>query len=140
MINWNEMNGLHVISKLEQILGRWFGVEMIYTDLHSKIRSRQLERDYEFKNHFMKVQMEMNYGHEYVAQDIEKTTDLLSSSGDHTVEFNSFFDHVKGFSSKVEVEGEYLGTVSAYPFIHDIVTHEEIETIKAKMIECGADK
>ncbi len=138
MINWNDMNGLHVISKLEEILGRWFGVEMIYSDLQGKVRSKQMEKDYNFKNHFMKVQMGLNYGHEFIGQDIEKITDKLSTETERTIEFDSFFEYVKGFSSKVEVEGEYLGTVSAYPFIHNTITGEEVDVIKAKMIECGA--
>ncbi len=137
MINWKEMSGLHVIAKMEEILGRWFGVELIYTDLHSKIRSKQLDREYSFKSHFMKVQMAMNYGHEYIGQDIEMLTEQLESSSDRTVLTSSFFDHVKGFASKVMVDGEFLGTVCAYPFLLDSITKDEVEALQAKLVTCG---
>ena len=59
MINWTEMSSLHVISKLEEILNKWYGVELFWTDMHYKIRSNHLEKDHDFYNQFMKVQMNM---------------------------------------------------------------------------------
>jgi len=140
MINWKEMSNLHVISKLEEILSKWFGVEMIYTDEHSKIRSKHLDKDFNYKSHFMKVQMGMSYGYEYLGQDIEKCTELLSNKESSSINFASFFPHVKGVASKVMVEGEYLGTVFAYPFLMDDITQAELEELKLKMVESGADE
>ena len=72
MIKWEEIKGLHVITKLDEILSKWFGVEQFYIDSHYKIRSNQLEKDYEIKNHFFKVQMGLNHGYDFLTQDIEK--------------------------------------------------------------------
>ena len=138
MINWKEMSQLHVISKLEEVLSKWFGVELLYTDMHYKIKSDHLNKDYDFKNQFMKIQMKMNYGYEYLGQDIEKVTDSLMKSEKGTVVFDAFFGPLKGVASKVVIEGEYLGTVFAYPFIMDSITADEIKAAKKQMIECGA--
>ncbi|MBL6990142.1 MAG: sigma 54-interacting transcriptional regulator [Bacteriovoracaceae bacterium] len=140
MINWKEVSDLHVISKLEEILGKWFGVEVFYTDNHYKIRSHHTDKDYKSKNHFMNVQMHMNYGHEYIGQDIEKITDQLVNSKEDTVTFSTFFPHVQGIASKIVIDGEMLGTVISYPFVHDSITQDEQTEITAKLIECGADK
>lgn len=138
MIDWKEMSDLHVVAKLEEILNKWWGVEMFWTDLNYKIRSKHLDKDYSFKNHFMKVQLGMSYGYEYMGQDIEKVTDgLRENTGAHTV-FDSFFKHVKGVASKVIVDGEYLGTVFAYPFVMDSFTEADAEELKKQMIECGS--
>lgn len=138
MINWKEMSGLHVISKLEEILGKWFGVELLYTDHNGKIRSKHLERDYQFKNNFFKVQMGLPYGAEFISQDIEKITDTISQSPERTIKHDSFFEHTNIFASKVLVDDEYVGTVCAYPFISHEITDSETSTIIAKMQECGA--
>lgn len=138
MINWKEMSNLHVIAKLEEILGEWFGVEQVYTDIHYKIQSRHLEKDYHFKNQFMKIQMNLNHGYELISQDIEKVTDIMSNSPDQVMIFETFFKHVKAVVAKVDVDGEFFGTVFAYPFVMDSLTDDEKEELIAQLVECGA--
>lgn len=138
MINWKEMKNLHVISKLEEILRKWYGVELFWADAHNKIQSGHLEKDFEFKNHFFKVQMQMNYGHEFMNQDIEKASSHLKDDSDQTYVFESFFKHVSGIASKVVVDGEYLGTVFGYPFVAETTTDNDIEEIKAQLVENGS--
>ncbi|MDD0854479.1 sigma 54-interacting transcriptional regulator [Halobacteriovorax sp. GB3] len=138
MINWQDMSNLHVISKLEEILNKWFGVEMIFTDMHYKIRSKHIEKDYSFKNHFFKVQMNMNHGYNLVTQDIEKAFDFLHDHSEKTYVFDSSFKHVKGVACRVAIEGEHLGTVMAFPFLLDTVTAEEESEVVAQMVELGA--
>ena len=48
MINWQDMGKLHVVSKLEAILGKWFGVEMFYTDAHGKMWSHHADKNFPF--------------------------------------------------------------------------------------------
>ncbi|OUR93741.1 hypothetical protein A9Q84_19965 [Halobacteriovorax marinus] len=140
MINWKEISGLHVISKLEEILGKWFGVEQVYSDMHYKIRSGHIDKGHEFKNHFLKVQMQMSHGYNYIGQDIEKVTDTLEGESEDAKSFDTFFKHVKGVGAKIEVDGEILGTVFAYPFISSSITEEEIKDIKKHMISEGANE
>ncbi|PIK14154.1 sigma-54 dependent transcriptional regulator [Halobacteriovorax sp. JY17] len=140
MINWQEISDLHVISKLEEILSKWFGVEQIYSDMHYKIRSGHIDKGYEFKNHFFKVQMQMSHGYNYMGQDVEKVTDALESEDDKARSFDTFFKHVKGVGAKVEIGGEVLGSVFAYPFVSSSITEEEVEEIKKHMISEGANE
>lgn len=137
MINWQAMGDLHVVAKLEDVFNKWFGTEVLFTDMHYKIRSRHLDKTYQHKSHFLKLQMQMNYGVEYLGQDIERITEYLTKSSEEFVIFDSFFPHVKMLASKVVVDGEYLGTVIAYPFLNLSVTATEQEELVSKMVECG---
>ena len=138
MIKWEEIKGLHVITKLDEILSKWFGVEQFYIDSHYKIRSNQLEKDYEIKNHFFKVQMGLNHGYDFLTQDIEKTYDELAAADSNYVVFDSFFPQVKGVMAKVCVDGEILGTVMAYPFVSENITDKEIKQIQKLFVKNGA--
>lgn len=138
MINWQDIKKLHVVSKLEAILGNWFGVEMFYTDAHGKVCSDHTNKDYSFKSHFMKVQMQTNYGHEFLAEDIEKMVEKLSSGKEEVVIYQSYFKHVKGVAFPVKFEGEFAGAVFVYPFVLDTATSAEMDELKKQMIECGS--
>lgn len=141
MIDWKEMNGLHVISKLEEIINRWFGVELFWADLHNKIRSHHNDPDYEFKSMLMKLQMkEMKFGHEYMSSDIENVTDYLATSDENHYVHETFVPHVKSVAVRVKIEDEYLGTVFAYPFIKESTTDEEVAEAVGKLVESGVSE
>ena len=140
MINWNDVRDLHVTKKLIEILNKWFNVEVIFSDNNHKIRSHHLERDYEFVNYFLNVQMGQKFGTEYLNQDIEKIGEQLNHAKEGLMEYDSFYPHVKGLAAKIVVDGEFLGTVFAYPFIKDSITSEEVQEIISKMIEYGASE
>ena len=138
MINWQDMGKLHVISKLEGILGKWFDVEMFYTDAHGKLWSDHTSKTHAFKSHFMKVQMQSAYGHDFLAEDVEKIVEGMSSGKDEIVVYESYFKHVKGVAFPIKMEGEFAGAVFVYPFVLDTATSSDIEALKAQMIECGS--
>ena len=117
MINWTELNGLHVISKLEEIINKWFGVEVFYADNHFKIRSGHKDKDYDFKNLFFQTQMSLPHGYDFITADVERFSDELSQSGETVMIFDSYFPGVKMMGTRIEIEGEYQGTVFAFPFL-----------------------
>jgi transcriptional regulator with PAS, ATPase and Fis domain len=140
MIDWKTIKDLHVIKKMESIMGRWFGVDMIFTDEQGRIQNGVSEKNHEFKSHFFKVQMHMSYGHEYIGEDIEKAYEQITEGSTNLVVFDSFFPGVKGIACKVEHEGEFLGAAFIYPFVEDGVTADTISSIVKKMVECGASE
>jgi len=138
MINWQDLGKLHVVSKLEGILGKWFGVEMFYTDAHGKVWSDHTNKDYAFKSHFMKVQMQSAYGPDFLTEDIEKVVDQLAQGKEDVVVYQSYFKNVKGVAFPVKFEGEFAGAVFVYPFVFDTTTSAEMDELKKHMIECGS--
>ncbi len=140
MINWKEICGLHVISKLEKMTAKWFGAEMIFADIHHKIKSAHLERGFHCHSSFFKMQLSLDHGAELLAQDIEKINEHFHVSEDKVYEFDTLFPHIKGVAAKIEVDGEFLGVVLAYPFLEDPLSPKEAKEILVKLVECGADK
>ena len=76
MMNWQDIKKLHVVSKLEGILGKWFEVDLMFMDSYGKLQSDHLQNSFLFKSHFMKVQMQMPYGMDFLSEDIEQATKI----------------------------------------------------------------
>ena len=140
MIKWQTIKDLHVVQKLEKLVGSWFGLEVFYTDEHCRIQSSILEKNYEFSNHFFKVQMQLGHGYQFLQQDIESVTEGLVQGKEQVVIFDSFFDGVKGVAAKIEIDGEFQGVAWAYPFVKGDFTSEDIDRVVDKMVECGASE
>ena len=138
MIDWTTIKDLHANKKLEEVIGKWFGVDIFYTDKHGNIHSDIFGKDIEFKSHFFKVQTKMPHGKELLSQDIEKGLEQLTSADGSCFYFNSIFPHVRMLAAKIESEGEFLGAVFAYPYVTDQITADEMKEIESKMVECGA--
>ncbi len=140
MINWKDISELHAISKIEEILHRWFGVEVLYADEHGKIRSKQLDSEYDSENHFMNVQIHLQHGKDYLEGDLEKVNEIFEKTKDSVIKLDTYFPHVKGIAAKIEIGGEFQGSVWAYPFIPEALTAKEIKEIEDKLIEHGANQ
>ncbi len=138
MIDWKTIKDLHANKKLEEIIGKWFGVDIFYTDQHGNIHSSVFDKDHQFVSHLFKVQSHLPYGKEFLTQDIEKGLDQLEGSESESFYYDSFFPHVRMIAAKIEAEGEFLGAVFAYSYVTDQVTSAELDEIKDKLIECGA--
>lgn len=138
MIDWKTIKDLHANKKLEEVIGKWFGVDIFYTDQHGNIHSDIFEKGNDFVSHLFKVQANLPYGKEFLIQDIEKGLEKLHESGNDSFYFDSFFPHVRMIAAKIEAEGEFLGAVFAYSYVTDQITKDEIQEIQDKLIDCGA--
>lgn len=138
MVDWKNIKDLHVNKKMEHLIGKWFGVDIFYTDKYGNIQSSVVDKDYQFQSHFFKVQMGLNYGKEYLSQDIETGLEKLEQTQEASFYYDSFFPHVRALAAKIEVDGELLGAVFAYPYVTDQVTSLDLKEITDKFIECGA--
>ena len=138
MIDWKTIKDLHANKKLEEVIGKWFGVDIFYTDQHGNVHANIFDKDHEFVSHFFKVQSHLPHGKDILTQDIEKGLELLNSTDADSFYFDSFFPHVRMIAAKIEAEGEFLGAVFAYSYVTDQITSAEIDEIKAKLVECGS--
>ncbi|MCT4642252.1 MAG: sigma 54-interacting transcriptional regulator [Bacteriovoracaceae bacterium] len=138
MIDWKNIKDLHANKKLEHVIGKWFGVDIFYTDKYGNIHSSIKDKDHEFLSHFFKVQMQLSFGEQYLKQDIEKGLEHLQKADKSFFYFDSFFPHVRMFAAKIIVDGEFQGAVFSYPYVTDQITSAELDELKAKFTECGA--
>jgi two-component system response regulator HupR/HoxA len=138
MIDWKAIKDLHANKKLEEVIGKWFGVDIFYADKHGNIHSEIFNKDYDFVNHFFKVQLHMPHGKDFLAEDIGKGIEKVQNTDGKCFYFDSYFPHVRMLTAKIEVDGEFMGAVFAYPYVTDKITAGEVEEVVAKMVTCGA--
>lgn len=140
MIKWEDVEQLHVINKLEEVLQQWFGVELFYTDAHGAIKSRHNQKDFEFVNQFFKVQMQLPAGPAILGETVEKVIEDFQRDERKTGYFDSSFPFVRGIASMIEIDGETEGVVFAYPYMPDTCTEVEVEAIRSKLVEIGSSE
>jgi two-component system, NtrC family, response regulator HupR/HoxA len=138
MIDWKTMKDLHVIQKLENIIGKWFGVDLIFVDNNGRIQSDVMQKDHKFFSQFFKVQMQSTHGHHSLTQEVEKWIESQSDLSGNAFEYQSFFKNLYWFCSEVVVDGECLGMVMTYPHAYDTWTATESdEMVKQLVSDCG---
>ena len=95
MINWPEMSELHVVSKLESILQRWFNLELFFADMNGKIVSKQFQKGYVTNSPIFKSILDAAHGYDSFMQDIDKILELGKKSKDTLLNIYSNFNHEK---------------------------------------------
>ena len=136
MINWNEMRELHVVSKLESILNRWFNVELFFVDLNGKIHSNQFQKDYQTNNPVFKLLVNSQHGYDVLLQAIENLQD--NSRGKTDSYF--FFSEILGMElcvCPVKIENEIVGHTFLFPFLNDLFTESDMHKCAKKFLEFG---
>lgn len=136
MVNWNEMSELHVVSKLEAILQKWFNVELFFCDLNGKIHSKQFQKDYLSCNPLFQLMMQAGHGYDVFMQDIETLLDQ-NRKGDSNFEYKSKINSLNFFASPVKIDGELVGYSFVYPFVTDLTYVNDLELCKKQMSDIG---
>lgn len=139
MINWKDISGLHVIKKLEHIIGKWFGVELFYCNEHYKIQGKVTSAQADFVSHFLKVQLGKEGGLDDLCSWAEKMSEMCQELPDLKVHnFETSIPWVKGFAVPLFSENNFLGMTFAYPFLMDSVSLEEVKQVQGWLVEKGA--
>ena len=139
IIDWKNIKDLHVNKRMEHIIGQWYGLDLFYVDEQGRLHNIVGQKDYSFHSHFFKVQMSQSYGHEWLEQDVEKVFDGIQGKEDF-FHYSTFFPHVQGCVAKVIVDGEFLGAVFAYPYMHDDVTDKNVDELVKHMVSSGVSE
>jgi transcriptional regulator with PAS, ATPase and Fis domain len=137
MINWSAVKDLHVIQKLEDIIGRWFKVDLIFVDEFGRMFNDFDAQTYDFKSYFFKVQILSQKGKEFLQQDIEEGINQLNASNERFVEINTFFPQIKATISEVNIDGNTMGYILAYAYIKDNFSTSDGHSVVEKMQSCG---
>lgn len=136
MIDWKAIKDLHTTKSLEKIIGNWYGLDVLYADSQGRVQFVQ-EPGYSFRSPLLKLQMAHSFGHDWLDADVEKVYEYFHGSQEHSYEFTSFFPGTYGYAHRIEVDGEFCGSVIVYPYFKDTSTSEELQHVVQKMVECG---
>lgn len=139
MIKWEDIGGLQVVSKLDEVIKKWFEVELLYSDSHYKLKSDQCTPDYAFNSLFLKLMLQSVGGNALVHDDIEKFTESFNESPDQIKLFKTSIDNVYCMATQVKIEGEFQGIVFAYPFVLESCSSAEQKEIVNTLIGLNID-
>ena len=141
MINWEELKHIHVIRKLQQVIGQWFHAEVFFLDERGNVRNYDpYDRQREFKNPLCANLLPKDLGREMVLNYFRDTSDNFSQMKDSHLIVNGPLGFEKVFAAKVALEGEYLGAVIAYCHVEDSVSIEKISAAIQKVEGLGMDR
>ena len=136
MVNWNEMSELHVVSKLESILMRWFNVELFFCDLNGKIHSKQFQKGYSSSNPIFQLLLNTGHGYDVFLQDVESLIDQ-SRNNDGVFSYQSKFNSLNFIASPVKIDSELVGYSFVYPFVGELFNDNDVELCKSQMGDLG---
>ena len=141
MINWEELKHIHVIRKLQQVIGQWFHAEIFFLDERGNVRNYDpYDRQREFKNPLCANLLPKDQGREMLLSFFRETSDQFSQSKDHHLIAQGPLGFEKVFASKVSLEGEYLGAVIAYCHVDQVTSVEKITAAIQKVEGLGMDR
>jgi two-component system response regulator HupR/HoxA len=127
MINWEELRHIHVIRKLQQIIGQWFHAEVFFLDERGVVRNYDpYDRQREFKNPLCGNLLPKEPGREMVLNFFREVSDLFSQHKDPHWISNGPLGFEKFFAAKVQLDGEYLGAVVAYCHVENDVPGDAV--------------
>jgi transcriptional regulator with PAS, ATPase and Fis domain len=137
MIAWKEIKHIHVIRRIEEILGSWFQVEVYYTDNSGKIQNEELFDASEHRNPVAKLITALPDGQKALRRYAEKLCDDVqqSSMSEHLVDGPLGIG--QAVASRVEIDGEFSGCVFAVGFMGDGQESDHAAHVKS-LVELGA--
>jgi hypothetical protein len=71
MFSMARIKDLHVIQKLEEIIGKWFQIDLVITDEFGKLPGPETA-SFKYYSYFFKMLMSSNQGKQVLQDDIEK--------------------------------------------------------------------
>ena len=136
MIDWKQVIDLHAIHKVETIVQKWFNVEIFFVNEHNQIYGNILKKDHQFYNNFLKIQLESNFGTEYLKNDIEETMKELKKP----MYYNSTIQGIRGIAAPIFLDGVLSGAVFCAPYIPDSFSSEEKKKTVEQLIKLGVQE
>lgn len=144
MINWDELNHIHVIRKLEQILAQWFHTEIFLVDDRGQVRNYDSnDRQREFKNPLCATLLPKDKGRELLMSALSAANDkcrrAAQKTGSPALEVDGPMGFEKAVVSGVMIDGEYLGSVVAYCFTEKEIAGEAKARARSSVESLGLD-
>lgn len=137
LLDWKAIKELHVNKKMEEIMGTWFSLDLVYADKKGKVQNDFQNKAYHFYSPLFKAQMSKPFGLEWLEQDVEKALNYFKHHEDHVYEFETYFPHVHGVATKVLIDDEMVGTVIAYPVLKAELGAKELKELSKFMSDNG---
>lgn len=137
MFNLETIRDLHVVKKVEEIIGKWFSIDLLFVDEYGKIQYSDLEKRGAYYGYLLKQLHQHSKGIELFQEDIEKAIYHLKSTGDKSMDFHTFLPYVKAIIAEYELEGGNFGYIVGFAYTNGLFTNEDSEAAVKKLISIG---
>lgn len=137
MINWEELKHIHVIKKLDEVLSSWFNTAILIADGHGMILNHVKGEKPNCKNMLMQLILQSPNGQEFMEAYSTQVASKLAKSDKPLEVVDGPLPNTKALFAKVKVDGEFLGTVFAWPFLPAELTTSDKDSLKKAAIQFG---
>jgi two-component system, NtrC family, response regulator HupR/HoxA len=140
MINWEELKHIHVIRKLEEILGTWFNTDIFFADERGEVRNYDsLGRHRDFKNPLTAAYWSKESGRQAFFRSVREASEkCLNSTQSHIlIQGPGGFEGV--VVSRITADNEFLGSVYACCYLDKPLTGEARTQAREAWVAAGYD-
>ncbi len=137
MINWDELKHIHVIRKLEEVLGGWFYADVLFVDEGGEFRNWKPGSNRELKSPICAALASQESGQEALKELADSAVEKISSVDKPNLMNSGILGVERYMVSKISVDGDCLGCVIAYPFLTSELTNADKNKIKDKAQHLG---
>jgi transcriptional regulator with PAS, ATPase and Fis domain len=138
-MNWEDINRLHVVSKLKEIIGKWYNLDCIFLDSRGRLKTNIFQKDKSLYGSFLTSQVSSLKGKECFKIDLDNIFEQFTSTEDNLVILPSSFENVNFICSKINSKDDFLGIVVGYPFVFNNKNNDLIESLKSVLSKWGAN-
>lgn len=137
MINWEDIKHIHVIRKLEEILGSWFNTAVFVSDGHGVLRNPNKEEKPNSKNMLCQLVLQNQNGHEFLEAFTGRVCGKIASTNTDIEVVDGPLPNTKAICAKVKIDNEFLGAVFAWPFVPDDMTSTDKNALAKAAVAMG---
>lgn len=137
MMNWTVIKDLHVIKKLDQMIGKWFSLDGLFFSEFGKVQHDLKHKNYKFHDLFFKVFTQTGAGYDIFLGDFEKIKSKEFDKNGAKI-IDSDLPHLSFMVHKLEDGKDFLGHFITSYFSKKPLTEKESGEIKDYLIELGA--
>jgi two-component system response regulator HupR/HoxA len=130
MINWEELRHIHVIRKLEEVLGSWFMTDIFFVDERGHFRNWDQTGKQSFHSPLTTLLFNKESGQKQMLSLANVATDRMARGEKSGILMDGAMGPEKCALFKIAIDGEYLGCVMAYPML--VGAPSSAEKTKAK--------
>lgn len=140
MINWDELRHIHVIRKLEQIMAKWFDMEIFFLNERGQVQNYDpLDRQREFKNPLCANLLPKDQGRELLLNAMVEANEKCVDTQERHLVLEGPTGIEKLIIAPISFEKDFLGSVLAYSFIDTKVDGEKKKKAAEKIDKLGMD-
>ena len=116
-MDWEDLNRLHVVSKIKEIIGKWYNLDCVFLDAKGRLKTNIFKSDYSLNGQFLSAQIESVKGRETFKIDLDNTFDEFFKLNESLAIMPSSLENINFICSKILVNEQCLGMVIGYPFV-----------------------